>query len=109
MLTPPWAKCGSSGGGKMVAKTGPGAAVEPAGGYEDDDRRQSVARRLDAAPSFSSLEAVDAAGMEAGPVAAGAVQQQQQQQDGSRLQAPSFDFGVVLGSPPKKSKVRQVA
>lgn len=103
MVTPPWAKCGSSGASKTIAKTGPAAAQAEAE-EEEEDRRHSVARRLDSAPTFADFAAE----------AAAAVQQAQQGQQGQQAQqgaatslqtAPSFEFGALLGSPPKKSKV----
>lgn len=119
MVTPPWAKSGSSGGSKTAPRTGPhsgqaslggdGGEAEEEGEGGDLERRHSVARRLDSAPSFGSLAAAGIAASAAAAAAAGWQQQQPQQQQpvggGSLEPAGSFDFGTVLGSPPKKSKV----
>lgn len=98
MVTPPWAKCGSSGGSKTVPKTGPAAAQAEAE-EEEDDRRHSVARRLDSAPTFANFAEEAAAAVQA------AAAQQAQQAASSLQPAHSFEFGALLGSPPKKSKV----
>lgn len=90
MLTPPWAKSGSSGGSGGSGKTAGGTSGGRRGGAEAEDRRQSVARRLDSGPSF------------------GDQRQQQQQHEAAGLQhAASFDFGLI-GSPPKKTRVSRL-
>jgi type II secretory pathway pseudopilin PulG len=114
LVTPPWAKCGSSGGSKTMAKTGPAAAQAEAE-EQEEDRRHSVARRLDSAPTFADFAEAAAAVVaqqaqqvqQAAQQAQQAAQQAQQAQQGaagSLQTAASFEFGALLGSPPKKSK-----
>ncbi|KAI3424394.1 hypothetical protein D9Q98_009947 [Chlorella vulgaris] len=112
LVTPPWAKSGTSNGSAGSARAAAAAltaaaiaaaAASAAAGAEDEDRRQSVARRLDAAAPFGETAAVPTDGG-LGQLAGGANATGGAGAAGLSSLA-SFDFGLVMGSPLKKTKL----